>query len=511
MARNLERASTSVPAPVEHREAVSRASGGLRRVLRNIVALLASDVINRAATFVLYLLVGRCLGAFEFGQLTLALTLLHTFRVIAVVGLKTLITREVAADKAKTSLYFVNGSFVVFLFSLLSMLALLLFSLFMGYSADTLSIILLVSLSLIPYSLASICEAMFQAWEQMQYIAFANAPANLLKICLAVLALAQGYDLYAVILILIVSDLFIMLLGWWWVMRRIAITRQRLDLKLAWKLVQDARAFLGINGILAIRTSMNIVLLSKLATELEVGLYNAATQFTLPLLLIYESVGITLFPIMCRGFETGARTLKRILESALELLLMLALPFVTGLFILSDSALLLVYDKTDFLAASVVLRITVWAMILRAFTQVLGRAFWASQREKLSLQIIAADTLVWFILGWILIDKFGLIGAALNVVLSGVVDFLLHYIPISRMLPHISPIRLMWMPAAASALMALYLVLVGGRWLGLTVITGGMVYGVLLLILAVWRAGGPRQLKEKYTRFYFEEDPAMGD
>jgi peptidoglycan biosynthesis protein MviN/MurJ (putative lipid II flippase) len=153
----------------------------------------------------------------------------------------------------------------------------------------------------------------------------------------------------------------------------------------------------------------------------------------------------------------------------------------------------------------------IWSMVLRAFTQVLGRAFWASQREKLSLQIIVADTVVWFVLGLILINKLGLIGAALNMLLSGAVDFLLHYVPISRVLPRISLIKLMWMPVIASAFMAVCLVLIGNSSLPMTVITGGLVYGVLLLGLASWKAGGTSQLLEKYKWFSLDEVASPGD
>ena len=68
----------------------------------NAVSILTSDVMNRATSFVLYALVARRLGAHEFGQLTLAFTLFYTFQVFAVGGLKTLIVRQVAKDRAQT-------------------------------------------------------------------------------------------------------------------------------------------------------------------------------------------------------------------------------------------------------------------------------------------------------------------------------------------------------------------------------------------------------------------------
>src|SRR5438552_17047754 len=88
-------------------------TAGLRRSLGNAASILASDVVNRGTSFVLYALVARYLGAFAFGQLSLALTLFYTFQVLAAAGLRTLVVREVARDKEKTNFYLINGSMTV--------------------------------------------------------------------------------------------------------------------------------------------------------------------------------------------------------------------------------------------------------------------------------------------------------------------------------------------------------------------------------------------------------------
>jgi O-antigen/teichoic acid export membrane protein len=125
---------------------LSIATSSLRRLVGNVISLMTRDVVHRATIFVLYLLVGRYLGVSEFGRISLALSLFNVFQVLAMVGLRTLITREVAKDKTKTDRYLVNGSLVVAVTSLLSILILLLFVRLMDYSADTASIILLLSL-----------------------------------------------------------------------------------------------------------------------------------------------------------------------------------------------------------------------------------------------------------------------------------------------------------------------------------------------------------------------------
>src|SRR5258706_585739 len=142
----------------------------MRQLLKtggNAFSVLTSDVMNRATSFVLYALVARNLGAHEFGQLALALTVFYAFQVFAVAGLKTLIIRQVAKDRSQTWTYLIHGFLAVALSSFSSVAVLFGFVRLMHYPRSTASVILLLSLGLLPYAFSAICEAVFQAWERM--------------------------------------------------------------------------------------------------------------------------------------------------------------------------------------------------------------------------------------------------------------------------------------------------------------------------------------------------------
>ena len=85
----------------------------LRKAGGNALSILTSDAMNRVTSFVLYALVARHLGAHEFGQLSLGLTLFFIFQVLAVAGLKTLTIRQVTKDRTQTRRYFINGCVIV--------------------------------------------------------------------------------------------------------------------------------------------------------------------------------------------------------------------------------------------------------------------------------------------------------------------------------------------------------------------------------------------------------------
>lgn len=478
-----------------------------RRILSNTASLLASDVVNRGTTFLLYALVARYLGAFAFGQLSLALTLFYTFQVVAALGLKTLITREVARDPEATAAYLLNGSAVAAAASLLSIAALWLLVWLMGYGRQTAFLILLLSLGLLPFSLSAICEAVFQAWERMHLIAWATVPANLAKAGLAFLALSGGCELYHLVLLVLLTAAATAGLEWHLVRRHITRPRAGLDLGFSLAMVRSTATFLGIDLAIALWSSLPILLLGRLAGEEAVGLYSAAAQLLVPVGLVFQNVEQTLFPLMCRRFDPSFQGLKQVAERVLEFLLILALPISVGLFALAGPVLRCLYGSEEFLAAAPVLGILVWGVVLKALTHALGQVLLAGRRERITLRIVVVNALVSLVLGLLLISRFGPVGAALAALLAGTVNALQHYLPVSGMLRGISLGRLAWKPAVAGACMAAVLAAAKDQGVFLGLAAGAATYAGALLALSVWAAGGPGGFRARYRHLWPGGDP----
>jgi O-antigen/teichoic acid export membrane protein len=475
----------------------------LRNIGGNALSILTSDVMNRATSFVVYAMVARKLGAFEFGQLSLSLSLFYIFQIFAVSGVKTLLIREVAKDRSQTRKYLVHGCLIVAVMSLASLAGLFGFVRLVRYTGGTRLVVLLLSLGLFPYAISAVCEGIFQAWERMHYIAYVNVPSNLVKMAGAYVLLFRNRGLHTVILLLLAAFFTVAAVELWLVIRRFpaqqeGVPRRDLDLRFSLATLRRASTFLGIDGTCAIAGNLNIILLSKLATEKEVGLFSAAAQLMVPLLLVYQSIAQSIFPVMCRKIEPGLGTLRRIAEQAIEVLLALAVPTVAGIFFLGEWALSVLYKNGAFAEAVPALRIISWVLMPQVFSSVLGQVLAATHREKITLQIAMVGGVLNFLVGWPLISRFGLEGAATITVLTGIVGSILHYISVTGMVSGISLLKIVWKPAVAAGCMAVYLALATTRAGVLTGFSATLVYLAVLVVLEVWASGGPRQFREKY-------------
>lgn len=470
-------------------------SSALKRVVRNAVSILSSNIMVKATTFVIYALVARFTGAREFGQFSLALTLLYTFHIFAVAGLKTLTVREVARDHDQAYMHLYNASALVLITSTISVAGIVLLTQLLGYSADTKNIIFAIFIGLLPYALSQICESIFQAWEKMHYIAYANGPMHLLKAVAAYFLLTNAFDVIYVAYAVAAAYWGILLIEWFVLISMKSNSEWKIDFRFMLGLARRATTFLGIESVYAINASVGLLVLSKLLNEEVVGIYSSAMQVTVPLGLIINDLVHSVFPIMCRKYKEGSADLGWVVERLLEILIVLVLPAIVGISLLADQILLLLYDNVEFLEATYLLRILVWWSLGNAIVTVLGQVLWASEREKQSLVIAITAATINLVGSLIFVWLFGLPGVIVTSVLVSVVTLIQHYLPVSELISTAKFLPIFWKPLIGVIGMILALMLANGNSLFVLIGIGAVVYALIVSILYLWTYGGLDEMK----------------
>jgi O-antigen/teichoic acid export membrane protein len=262
--------------------------------------------------------------------------------------------------------------------------------------------------------------------------------------------------------------------------------------------------FLGFQGTLAISNTLIFLMLSKYASETEVGYYNAANQILAPLILIVQSFVFSAFPAMCRRFEADVRGLKSLSDNLIELLIAITLPVLVGLFYLAEEILLLLYGNQEFVFASGILRLMLITLVLWAVTSVLGRDLLASHREKIVLKIVLVGSVLNVLSGFLLIRRFGLVGAAITAVFFALIDFFLHYIYTSRLFSTPIPWRRLWTLVIATGTLTVFLAVVKIPAAITAFLIGSVIYLIVWLFLNIRSAGSLKQLKLKYQILWSE-------
>ena len=412
-----------------------RSENPIRTFLSNVAALLTSDVLNKATTFLMYAMVSRYLGTREFGQFALGLLLFHTFQVLATAGLPTLLIREVAKNSTRAKRFFLNGSVAAGAAAVLAMLALVALACVMQYDTDTTFVILVLATGLLPFALALVAESLFRGCEKMHFIAWANVPANVAKVGGAWAVLEFDGGIVALATLVVGVRWLVLLIEWLLVPLCLNQNSQgRIRSRLVRAILARSAAFFGIDGITAIWGSVDAVLLSKLATETEVGLFCAAHQLLQPVALVNRSVVGSLFPTMCHRATATLSGLRDVTRWLIGFLLLFGLPAAILLVKFSDTALLLLYREPAFLETAPALTILVGVLIVQFFTTVMGHVLWAAARETWSLWMVTVALIVNVIASYLLVQQLGWIGAAWGALLTWLVNGAMHYVACRRIL-----------------------------------------------------------------------------
>jgi len=402
------------------------------------------------------------------------------FEVPAMFGLANLIVREVAKNKSEYGRYLINGHLLVLLASLTSMGIWILLVHLLGYSAEVIRGTYLLGLALIPFSMKNITESVFKAFERMQFIVYAFASANIVQLVLVWLLLSRGYGLEWIFALVAGVQFIWLLLDWFFIHRYFPPTRWKLEGRFCRQLARTATTFLGIGIFNIVFLRVNVIILSKMCGDREVGLYNAAFQLTFFFMLISRSLWEAVYPVLSRTFVSNRERFRQYTERSSEFLTSLSLPLAI-LFIFLAEAILLVY-KSDFVAAAPVLRILGWLLVLMSFERIFGGVLLAGGQQKLNLVITIFNTISLLIISVLLIQRQGLMGAAWAMLISHVISFTLHLLAVYRKIFPLNVFRVAWKPLVASFFMTAVLMLLSrSSGLMVVVLASVLFYGGVLL------------------------------
>jgi O-antigen/teichoic acid export membrane protein len=169
---------------------------------------------------------------------------------------------------------------------------------------------------------------------------------------------------------------------------------------------------------------------------------------------------ITLMPQLAR-LSGNSGEFRALLQRAFEVMQLLAVPvLLLGVF---AEELLVLIGGPAFRPAADALRLMLLALALAYMQTVLGHALVAQGRQRLALRVSLQVLVLNLVLNVALIPEFGIIGAAIALVVSELASLLLMW---RRFRETGTPPRLRLSLAQCGAAAAMLIAFVGARWLG---------------------------------------------
>jgi O-antigen/teichoic acid export membrane protein len=426
------------------------------KVAQNTAIQVASKVISTLLGVVALGVMTRSLGKNGFGEYTTVFNFISLFAVVADLGL-TLVTVQMISHPDNDQEHTLNNLLGLRLVSALIFLgAGPVLALCLPYSPLIKLGILYSTLAFVFIALNQIFTGLFQKNLVMQKAAVAEISGRVALIIGLVMSAFYNWGLLGAVWATVAGNAINFLLQW-------LFSRNFLKIKLEfdWKLW---RRILTKSWPLAVIIVFNLIylktdtlILSLMKSEGEVGLYGAVYKIievltTLPFMF----AGVILPPLTAAWYKGEKERFWRVLQKALDLMLILALPLVIGAQFLATDLMTILAGK-DFTAAGPILRILILAAGLIFVSCLLSHALIAADKQKKLIGFyifVALSSLIGYL---IFIPPFSYFGAAWTTIYSELAIAVFTFLYLKKELKSQLNFKIIYPAGKAAIIMALLL------------------------------------------------------
>lgn len=460
----------------------------VKSVFKNTTALFIARVGYMMGSILLVSYLSRLLQAEGLGSYSTAMALFGLGELACELGLSNYVPREVAKDLKQTNRYLIHTSILALGSTLAVMVMFWIVTPFVGYSSVTVISVYIISFALLPSVLQVIIGAMFICHEKAELATFTTLFWTIVKILISVYLLYRGLGVVSLVVTFTVINYLSWLNSIWFYVRYIEKPHWEFDWFFFRKMLYDLRTFivLAVGG--SIFTQAEMVILTWLKDDAEVGIYSAAYKLITLWYIIPQSYMGVVFPLLTRSYHESGDKSQIIQEKSIKYLLFAALPLSVGMFAVAQPIITLFYGP-GFERAVFILGLIAWHTTLAFINNVFWRILLARDEQHLALRVQIISGVVKVVISFALIPWWGAEGAAWALMCGYVLYTLLHIYYVWRKGTRIPIIRQSWRFALAAAVMGIFAVLLVGRLnLFILIPAAGSIYLVAAVILGAFSA-----------------------
>jgi O-antigen/teichoic acid export membrane protein len=318
-----------------------------RIVARNVLILLAQQVLTGALSFAAVPLVARALGTQEYGVYWLGYTVVALAALFMDFGQEVFIVLRVAQSPERASELL--GTTVALRLGLSVVVGVLLeFALLvLRFDAQTQGVVFIFYAGAVLASISNGSVAVVRGLEKMAWPAFAKVATEALHTLLLFAAVTLGGRVRGIAAVEIVAAALGLVISARAV-ARMNVWPRSFDLRDAREMLRGGLPFLLWGGILALQPSIEGVLLSKFASHEAVAWYGASAKLANLLLFPATILGGAFAPTLARLHASDEEGFRRAARELLRASLLLAAPMAVGTWFFAHDAVNLVYGARQF-------------------------------------------------------------------------------------------------------------------------------------------------------------------
>jgi len=455
-------------------------------LMKNTSIVLAGTIIRMISSFVLVLIVTRALGPKGMGEFSVILSLYWLFQKIATMGLEPIIIREVAKNNAKASSLLTDSSLIGLAGSLVMTLFMIGFGIIVNYPRVIIISSVVMGGTLIVTTVNLMFQALFIGIEKTEYGFWGIMTENLVRLGASILVLSSGYGLVSLSAVFFFSSVIRLIINWQTAKVKIKGLKFKYNSREAVFIIKTMPVFAGSQIFNAFSGNITVIILSLLMGMELVGYYSVAMRLVGFVRLILQSYKVAIQPVAARTYQDSKAELRRFTIKSIKYVFVMTLPVCFGSVILSEKLIVFLFSE-KFILTAVLFRYLIWLLLIYGASMVLSVVLIGSNNQKTDFYGIVINMSVRVLLSFLLIPYIGYWGAVIAVLFSLIAGAVYRYGFIRRHFFKIPFLQITWRTAAASAVMAVFVIIMRNLHVLINVTVAVVLYLILIFLFGVVR------------------------
>ncbi len=399
---------------------------GFRKYFANTSWLMVERIFRGVMLLVVGVYVARYLGPEQFGLLSYAMSFVALFSAISILGLDGIVVRELVKDDTKRDELLGTAYFLKLIGAFLVLAVLYVTTFFTSNDRLTNLLIFIIASSAIFQSFGVI-DFYFQSKVLSKYVVYAQF-VSLIASSLIKLFLIWGRAplLYFGIVFLLDGMLLATGLVIAYIRQKLNIFDWKFSTKFALKLLKDSWPLVLSGVFISIYMKIDQVMIKHMLETESVGQYAAAVKLSEAWYFVPVIVCGSLFPAVLNAKHQNDEFYQARLQKLYDLMVWIAMPIALMTTMAADLVVQVLYGA-QFSKAASVLTIHVWAGVFVSLGVASSKWYIAENLQFFSSINTVVGAVVNIVLNLILIERYGIIGAAWATVISyGLAAYLLN-------------------------------------------------------------------------------------
>jgi O-antigen/teichoic acid export membrane protein len=387
----------------------------IKDLVRNSGFLFLNGIVTNILSFFALLYIARYLGPEKYGMYTFAFAFIYFFSFIPDMGIHQILVREAAKEPEKAGKLIGNGTIMQICLSLVALFLAFVLINVINFPPSTKSALYIASLGLLITGTGAY-GIIYEAKLRMEYSLLFNLANRIVFLIFIFLAIANNMELnvfiFASVLATFIHNLLMILFA-----KKLVNVSFDVDISLMKQLVKEAIPIAIASVFTVIYFRIDVLMLSFLRGDTEVGFYSAAYRLTEALVFLPTVITTSTFPLMSKYYKDSFDSFSFAYTRTFKYL------FATGLLIAvlvtfaSDKIIFIVYGL-EYQSSAIALQILIWSTAIMFITTLISTTCVSSGNQQIVSKRAILAALLNVILNLILIPWIGYIGAAIATVLS---------------------------------------------------------------------------------------------